>query len=48
LRVFVFAAPDVPLPSWSGGSWVQACPSGTWAAAWVWLPTASVSQLSLL
>jgi hypothetical protein len=48
LRVFVFAAPDVPLPSWSGGSWVQACPTGTWAAAWVWLPTAAVSQLSLL
>jgi hypothetical protein len=28
LRVFVFVASNISLPSWPGGSWVQAVPSG--------------------
>jgi hypothetical protein len=45
LQVFVFTAPGVSLPSWAGGQWLPAVPSGLWASAWVWQPSAS--QLSL-
>lgn len=46
LQVFVFAAPGVSLPSWAGGQWVQAVPSGLWAGAFVWVPSPG-SQLTL-
>jgi len=46
LQVFVFMADGVSLPSWSGGSWVQACPSGLWSRAWSFVPLAC--QLSLI
>ena len=46
LQVFVFVAEGVSLPSWSGGQWVQACPSGLWSKAWVFIPSAC--QLSLI
>ncbi len=45
-RVFVFLAPNVVLPAWSGGAWVQSVPSGLWAGSFTWQPSAS--QLSLL
>ena len=45
-RVFVFLAPTVVLPAWSGGAWVQSVPSGLWAGSFTWQPSAS--QLSLL
>lgn len=46
LRVFIFVASDISLPAWSGGSWVQACPSGLWSQAYIWQPSAN--QLSLI
>jgi hypothetical protein len=46
LQVFVFVADGVILPSWSGGAWVQACPSGLWSRAWSFVPSAC--QLSLI
>lgn len=45
-RVFVFCGEGVSLPVWSGGQWVQACPSGLWSRAWVFIPLAC--QLSLI
>lgn len=46
LRVFVFVEDGIALPSWLGGQWVQACPSGLWSRAWSFIPSAS--QLSLI
>ena len=46
LQVFVFAAPGVSLPSWPGGQWLPAVPSGLWSSAFVWVPS-SGSQLTL-
>ncbi|HEY9885802.1 MAG TPA: hypothetical protein V6C96_00940 [Vampirovibrionales bacterium] len=45
LQVFVFPASSAPMPSWPGGQWLQAVPSGLWACTYVWQPTAN--QLSL-
>ncbi|HAH55312.1 MAG TPA: hypothetical protein DCM02_08545 [Flavobacterium sp.] len=46
LQVFVFCADGVALPSWSGGQWVRAVPSGVWSRAWSFVPSAC--QLSLI
>lgn len=35
-QVFIFPAAGVSLPSWSGGQWVKAAPSGLWSLAYTW------------